>query len=120
MTPVPIRCLAVFGLGVIACDAGLCANTVKRRVTAPDGRRDAILFIRDCGATTDLSPQVSILGAGKALRNVAGNVFIAPHSVEVQLEWVSPDTLMVRYANTSPNLRATNVQGVTIRYGSLP
>jgi hypothetical protein len=31
---------------------------------SPDGRRDAVMFQRDCGATTGFSTQISILDTG--------------------------------------------------------
>jgi hypothetical protein len=38
-----------------------CGNEVISRVAAPGGRLEAIIFERDCGATTDFSTQVSVL-----------------------------------------------------------
>ena len=102
--------LAVFGC------AGLCANTVTNRVTSPDAKRDAVLYTRDCGATTGYTTQLSLVRAGVALSNEAGNVFIAPDSTELRVEWIGPDTLLVRYATANPNLRADHVDGVAVHY----
>jgi len=59
----------------------LCGNKVLARVSTPAGQHVAVVFERDCGATTGFSTQVSILDAGAAFRErpsffhatVAGN-----------------------------------------------
>ena len=104
--------------GSLGC-AGLCGNTITNRVTSPDAQRDAVVFTRDCGATTAYSTQVSIVRAGGPLPNQPGNVFIAPDSTEVRLEWIGGDTLLVRYASANPNLKAAHVDGIAIHYAAL-
>lgn len=39
----------------------MCANRVAVEAKSPDNRYKAVIFERDCGATTDFSTQVSIL-----------------------------------------------------------
>jgi hypothetical protein len=46
-------------------------------VPSPDGRFEAVIFQRDCGATTAFSTQISILSRGGALPKTAGNAWIA-------------------------------------------
>jgi hypothetical protein len=41
-------------------DAG-CGNAVLQDLPSPEGRRHAVVFTRDCGATTAFSTQVSVL-----------------------------------------------------------
>ncbi len=100
------------------CGGDLCANTITSRVTAPGSARDAVVFTRDCGATTDFSTQVALVRSGGELPNVAGDVFIAPHSAQVRVEWLGPDTLLVHHAVPNPNLKAGQVDGVLIRYAT--
>ena len=93
-------------LACAACDAG-CANTVLGDVASPDGRRHAVVFERDCGATTGFSTQVSVLPRGREARG-GGNVFVADDDrgaapsgpgggPAVRVRWLDRRTLEVRY-----------------------
>lgn len=73
---------AILGVTVLAaatslaaCDSA-CANRVLRELPSPDGSRRAVIFDRDCGATTGFSTQVSVVGADDVPAGT-GNVFIA-------------------------------------------
>jgi len=94
-----------------------CGNEVLASVTSPDGGVVAVVFQRDCGATTDFSTQVSAVPSGaKFLEQPTvfratqkGNVFIAdrggsrPDGWEgggpwAQASWsTQPDTLIIKY-----------------------
>lgn len=72
--------LAVVALVVCAfwyLTQDLCANSVLAETIAPGGQVKAVIFVRDCGATTDFSTQISILTASEALSNGTGNIFVA-------------------------------------------
>ena len=81
-------------LALTACSDS-CGNDVLADVPSPSGERRAVVFQRDCGATTGFSVQVSILRRGKSLPNEAGNTFTADAnhdpgvSLEVQPTWES-------------------------------
>lgn len=75
---------------------------------SPDGRHRAVLFQRDCGATTGFSTQIAVLAAGETLPG-RGAAFIADiGGGEValgawggpwaEMRWQSPYRLAVRYA----------------------
>src|SRR5215217_3335889 len=53
-----------------------CGNEVVARVHAPSGTQEAVMFERNCGATTGFSTQISIVEAGATPRD-KGDVFIA-------------------------------------------
>ena len=114
------RLIACTGLIATSACGGLCANTITSRTTSPNGDRDAVVFTRDCGATTAYSTQVTLTPAGAKVPNQAGDVFVVPDSTDVRLEWLGSDTLLIRYRRTNPYLKADQVKGVTIRYLSLP
>jgi hypothetical protein len=58
---VPVLILAA---GHLACGKlDPCGNEVISRVASPGGAYHAIIFERDCGATSDFSTQVSVLPA---------------------------------------------------------
>src|ERR1700754_1351805 len=93
-----------------ACSDGSdsCGNDVIARSRSPSGRLDAVMFNRDCGATTGFSTQVSIVGPGGNPTG-GGNAFRADddHGAAVaghwggswaEIKWLAPDHLLIRYA----------------------
>jgi hypothetical protein len=54
-----------------------CGNDLVKDVRSPNGKTKAVLFERDCGATTSASTQVSLLPSNESLPNEIGNVFVA-------------------------------------------
>lgn len=56
---------------------GLCANEVLDERLSPDGSLKAVVFERDCGATTDYTTQVSIVPPWRKHPYGCGNVFVA-------------------------------------------
>jgi hypothetical protein len=88
-----------------------CKNTAASRRVSPDGKHVALLFQRDCGATTGFSTQISVLDAGDNPAG-SGNTFIADddHGAArvgswdgswAETKWLSADRLLVRYAAKS-------------------
>jgi len=57
------------------CSNDLCSNTELNRVTSPSGEYDAVIFSRNCGATTKEALHLSIMESGEKLDNSAGNVY---------------------------------------------
>jgi hypothetical protein len=82
------------GLSALVGCAVPCDNTIKASVASPDGKYVATAFVRDCGATTDFSPQVHLRRIGERLAEI-GNVFIGNHSDEINLKWLSPTNLVI-------------------------
>lgn len=60
------------------CTAGGtgCVNRELDRHLSTDGAREAVVFVRECGATTAPALNVSVLQRGKALPDEAGNVLV--------------------------------------------
>jgi hypothetical protein len=94
---------------------------------APSGELQAVLFQRDCGATTGFSSQVSVTNAG-VTPSGGGNVFVADDDRGaasaaswggpwVELRWLSPQTLLIRYdAKARVFTQNESVSGVRISY----
>src|SRR5262245_54521765 len=80
-----------------------CGNGIISDVPSPNGKQHAIVFERDCGATTDFSYQVSILNSGQQIKNRAGNTFVADRnhgatkSMYVKVRWTGPQKLVISY-----------------------
>lgn len=110
---------------------------VAQEIASPNGRYTAMLMVRNAGATTDYSTQIS-LAATKSLgfRFLApgrpGNLFIADGDhgavpvngrglMDVELQWESPSDLLIYFP---PNARvykqASKVELVTVKYTSHP
>src|SRR6266508_912458 len=94
--PPPCRRLVKAGVVLAACMSlhgcdELCRNDVTSDVISPSGKHHAVVFQRDCGATTGFSVQVSVLPAGKRLENQGGNAFVADdgHDSSVPLNVVA-------------------------------
>lgn len=118
--------LGVAVLSVIAASACAdpCSNTPIAEVPSPSGEFNAVVFARDCGATTGDSVQVSLLRRDERLSNTGGNALVAdsghvPLPLQVKPEWVSDRVLRLTY---DPLLRtftrAASVAGVTIIHAS--
>jgi hypothetical protein len=101
------------------------------RSDSPSGKYSAVIFQRDCGATTSFSTQISILKPGD-LPSGRGNTFRADddHGAApagrwggpwAELSWLAPDHLLIRYGTKSRIFkRAENVGDVKISYESEP
>ena len=96
-----------FSLTFLSCDSG-CANEMLEVIKSPDGNLQAVIFRRDCGATTDYSTQVSIISANAKLPNKSGNVFVADTDhgnapeqkgggPKVKAEWLDNKSLRISY-----------------------
>lgn len=108
------------------CSAS-CGNSIVATTAAPGGGARAVLFQRDCGATTGASSQVSVLQADDAAAG-AGNAFVADtdHGSAraapwggpwVELRWLGPQSLLVRYdAKARVLAQNDSAAAIAIRY----
>jgi len=106
----------------------MCGVSLVRRVPSPDERWEAVLFERDCGATTDFATHVSVLRTGAKLPNKPGNLFIADSDhgraplvdgnvINVSIQWAGPDSLVVRYDRKARVFsQEPKVQGISVVY----
>lgn len=93
-------------------------NTIVKSIDSPNGNYTAVAFIRDLGATTDYSPQVSIIKKGRKLLNQPGNVFIGDKSKQIDISWQDDNTLIifVNCAERDIHLQLTNYKNLNIEY----
>jgi len=95
--------LVLFILTLAACLVlNPCENKIIERISAPKDPWEAVVFERDCGATTSTSIQVSILPLGGRLPNDGGNVFVADRitgnpKAQVHVHWLSNRHVEVTY-----------------------
>ena len=121
--------IGIFAAGLIAlsgCSDG-CANSAVSRAVSPDGLHTAVMFQRDCGATTGFSTQISVVAPGREPSG-SGNTFRADddHSAATagdwggpwaEMKWLAPDHLLIRYAAKSRLFEQEDkVSGVKVSY----
>ena len=114
-------------LPVVGGCSDACRNALVTSAAGPDGQHSAVLFQRDCGATTGFSTQISIIATGEEPSG-GGNAFRADdnHGVApvgawggpwAEMKWLAADHLLVRYAAKSRIFeRADDVGGVRVTY----
>ena len=122
---------AVGAGGYFLLSAG-CGNEVLAQAASPTGSHKAIVFQRDCGATTGFSTQVSVLAQQSDLGNHAGNVFVADSNhgsapagpsggPVVTVQWRAPNLLVIFHHATARVFKAeSRVNLIEVRYESLP
>ena len=108
--------------------SGSCGNVIVRELASSGDGHRAVVFERNCNATTGFSTQVSVLAAGAVLPDSSGNVFIADTNhgnapaepgggPQVDIRWVASDTLEVRYDGRARVFaREAQHAGVAVRY----
>jgi hypothetical protein len=122
-------CLVVaLGVGLYSLADSTCANKPLGEALSPDGASKAVVFQRDCGATTGFSTQVSVIASSSTQDNSSGNVFVAdanhgsaPAGPDggpwVSVHWLAADQLVVRHHPNARGFKAEpQVRAVHIRY----
>jgi len=107
---------------------GPCSNTVIRTFPSPDGTLKAVVFLRDCGATTGFNTQISVTRANSDEPRGSGNAFVADTDhgkaraagcggPDVTVTWESTRRLAATYAHGSRVFQKHDeVLGVHIDY----
>lgn len=89
------------GYGCANPDLFECRNTIVGSELSPDRLYHAVMFERDCGATTKASFHLSILAPGEELEdNDGGNVLIVEDGQKgsgVRVQWISNTILLISY-----------------------
>lgn len=81
-----------------SCDRGnMCDNEIVKEVYSPDKKFKAIIFKRDCGATTGTSSQLTILKGDEELENQKGNTFVVDDGEIIKIKWENQQQLTVYY-----------------------
>jgi len=86
-------------------------------VASADGSVSAWVFVRDCGATTAKSTQVSILPAGEGPPADGGNAFVIGAESNVVATWREPGRVDISFEPTGEIFKQEPlVAGVEISY----
>lgn len=111
------RILPIFVFALFLSGCGMCGNNTVLSVTSPNGGYVAVVYTRDCGATTGFSTQVSILTAPGRLKNRPGNILRLDREVNVSVKWNSDMKLAIKGSLDAEDfLRETSFKGIQIQY----
>ncbi|MBI3946740.1 MAG: hypothetical protein HY321_12530 [Armatimonadetes bacterium] len=118
--------LVMTGCSRIAGDlpslTGPCSETVKHADKSPDGRYTAVVFERDCGATTDYVMHVNLREGSRAFREERsgvireGSVFVREGRCHIGIRWKDSRTLVVTAPKDDVFQRARAWRGMSIIY----
>ena len=120
-TGLAVAGVALTAVALSACGGDMCKNAIQWRTASPDGRFEAVVFQRDCGATTGISTQVSIVSAGQSLPDASGNVMVSDDPFPATAQWKDSVHLIVLHDRAArlPK-RATRYKGIMIDYQNQP
>ncbi|WP_345294512.1 hypothetical protein [Luteimonas vadosa] len=94
-------------------------NEISQTATSPSGTLKAIVFHRNCGATTGFNTQVSIISVSGSLPDSAGNALIIDGSAPLQLQWRSESALHLAGLGSADIFKQEDsVAGVSVSYGN--
>jgi hypothetical protein len=101
-----------------SCSPGsMCDNEIITETYSPDKKYKAIVFNRDCGATTGISSQLSILKADKELENKGGNTFVVDKGEIIKIEWTNQRQLTVLYDSLARTFEMKDrLEGISVEY----
>jgi hypothetical protein len=77
-----------------------CSNVVNQQLVSPDNQFKAVVFSRECGATTGSNTQISVIPANWSLPSEAGNLFTEDShqgaaSLNVTIKWLGARKLLI-------------------------
>lgn len=94
--------LAISGCGLVfwLASTSLCRSEVFQEVYSPDGRYKAVVFQRDCGATTGFRTHISIIKSSTTIKNQTGNIFQAdgyPDWFSIRVIWQDDEHVIIEH-----------------------
>jgi hypothetical protein len=94
----------------------LCVNDQVVEVFSPNGKLKAVVFRRNCGATTDYSTHVSIVPKKSDLPNDPGNIFTGNHERLIEAKWIDDQRLTISGNTNTEFRRLPEFNGIKITY----
>lgn len=111
----PALILLAVSIGLSGCDP--CGNEISQTVTSPSGKIKAVVFNRNCGATTGFNTQVSIIPSLESLPGDGGNTLILDGTVPLKIEWRSDSALHLSGLSAAKIfLQSQSAAGVSVSY----
>ena len=132
-----VTALVLLSILVSCCVYFRSGTTAIGDFVSPDGKWDALLMVRNGGATTSYATAISMVSADHSLsRQVAlfrsGNLFVIDDNdgavrvgdlgqIDVKLNWVSSTQLVITYPqNVHVYKQESGFPSVTVKYVPVP
>jgi ABC-type uncharacterized transport system auxiliary subunit len=107
----------LLALSTILSGCSPCENETSQTVISPSGKLKAVVFNRNCGATTGFNTQVSIIPGPGSLPYEAGNTLVLDGTVPLKAEWGSDARLNLSGLGVAKVFhQSVSVTGVSINY----
>lgn len=116
--------ISAFAMALASCSVDpSCQNELQGRSVSPNGKMAAVVYSRNCGATTGDNYQVSIVPAGEKPAG-KGNALIVdstpPYSPRFQPMWRGDDALIIPIpAGARLFSKSSLVHGVQVTFQQL-
>ena len=116
-------------LAGVSCGVDPCGTELIRETLSQDGKVKAVLFLRNCGATTDYMTSVSLVSPSESLTDDSrfftprrlGNIFRVKGVVPASVAWRSPSELTIAYAHGAEVSLRQRVHGeIRVTYEETP
>lgn len=91
------RWLLLTPLLLSGCD--MCGNEILSTTASPSGELKAVVFNRNCGATTRNNTQITIIASHRELPASAGNLFIMDSEADVRVTWTDNASLTIELSH---------------------
>jgi hypothetical protein len=100
-------------------DSGLfgeCKDATQAKSTSPNQRLEAVVFHRDCGATTLVSTIIILNRINRNANLGQDRIFILEGEDKVSLKWINSKKLKISYAKGETFLKKAEIDGIIIEY----
>ena len=115
----PLQLTVVLTVLIALVGCGACGNEISQTVVSPSRTLKAVVFNRNCGATTGFNTQVSIISATGTLPDSGGNTLVLDGSVPLQVQWRSDSALHLTGLGSAKVFKqGTSVGAVSVTYGN--
>ena len=112
--------LVILATSLTGCEscagAMICDTEVQREAPSPSGELVAVVYHRECGATTPFNTQVGLTARGEGLDLDGGQVLAVAGKHDLVPEWRDEKTLTIRMPRGEVFRKQTAWNGVTIEY----
>jgi len=103
---------------VVVAACGLCGNDPLNIARSPNGRWEAVTFLRGCSAITGFSTNVSIFPVGGHPPAGAGNLLSVEGKYPFAVEWEGDSRLLIRGApGVKPKDLVQKFENIAVAYG---